>query len=173
METIVIGFSKPRGWFVPVSWLIRLAERTRYSHAYIKVKSESLNRELIYQATGSGVYFVGKATFELKAEPLEEYEFKITKERKTELLRWAVDTSGKPYGKLQILGLGLKRVCRAVGINIKNPFKTGTGAYVCTELAAEALKEIKVLSDLELDDIGLLELRSLVLRAFWSQNLKP
>lgn len=173
MEKLILGFSKPRGWFVPVSWLIRKTEKTRYSHAYIRVRSSSLERDLIYQATGSGVYFIGGIAFDDHVEVIEEYEFEITSESKKELLQWAIDTSGKPYGRMQMLGLGIKRLFRFFGISIKNPFRTGNKAYICTELAAAALKEIKILSDVDLDEVGLSELRSLVLKAFWEQNSKP
>lgn len=172
MHKIGLGFSKPKGKFVPVSWLIRLVEGTKYSHAYIRVRSESLERDLIYEATGSGVYFVGSQTFESKATVIEEYDFQVTSETKKSLLQWAIDTSGKPYGRTQMLGLGLKRLAMVFGIKMKNIAKTGNKAYVCTELAAEALKELKLFEDLELDDIGLAELRVLVLKAFWEQNPK-
>lgn len=169
---IAVGFSRHKG-FAPLSWLIMKCEGTNFSHAYIRVRSESLDRNLIYHATGSGVYFIGEPAFEEHVTVAEEYELKVTDQTRKELLQWAVDTSGKPYGKMQLIGLGLKRLVKLVGISIKNPFGTGNKAYICTELVASALKEVKMLDDVNLDEIGLAELRSLVIKAFWEQNSKP
>lgn len=159
MSTIKIGFSKAKVGFPIIAWLIMLCERVPFSHAYIRVRSESLDRDLIYQATGSGVYFIGLPAFETHAQIIEEYSLEVSNEAKKKMLQWAIDTSGKPYGKLQLVGIGFKRLCSLVGIKIGNPFKTGSGAYICTELAAQATEELGIPFGVDLDEVGLKELR--------------
>lgn len=159
MAKITIGFSKSKVGFPVIAWLIMLCERVPFSHAYVKVHSDSLDRDLIYQATGSGVYFVGLPAFQLHSQTVEEYSLEVSDAAKKKMLQWAVDTSGKPYGRLQLAGIGLKRVCSLVGIKIGNPFKTGSGAYICTELAAQATEELGIPFGVDLDEVGLKELR--------------
>ena len=159
MSKVYIGFSKSRVGLPIIAWLIMLCERVPFSHAYIRIRSESLDRDMIYQATGSGVYFVGLPAFELHSKIVEEYAFEVSDQARKKMLQWAIDTSGKPYGRLQLLGLGLKRLCSLVGIRIGNPFKSGSGAYICTELAARATEELGIPFGIDLDEVGLKELR--------------
>lgn len=159
MEKVVIGFSRPNSWFAPIAWLIMLTERTAFSHAYVKIRSESLDRCLIYQATGSGCFFWGEEGFLAHSKPVEEYIFEVSKEAKTAMLKWAVSSSGKPYGKKQLIGLGIKRIFSLFGIKIANPFSDKTHSYICTELASVALKELGFTLPDAQDDIGLKELR--------------
>lgn len=157
MITIWIGFSRALG-FAPLSDLIRWVERTDFSHAFVRVRSESLNRDLIYEATGKGVYFVGSEAFKHRAQIIKEFPILISTEAKNNLLRWAVDTSGRPYGTIQLLGLAIKRLAALLGKQIKNPIINGRRSYICTELVAEALKSLNLIKDSELEDIGLKEL---------------
>lgn len=157
MTTIWIGFSRSAS-FAPLSTLIRLIEKTEFSHAFIRVRSNSLQRDLIYEATGHGVFFVGAEAFSKKSQVVKEYPIQLKTEAKTKLLQWAVDTSGKPYGTIQLLGLAIKRIFAIFGHKISNPIRTGKQAYICTELVAEALKSLNLIEDSELEDIGLREL---------------
>lgn len=137
---IKIGFSKSAKKLPIISWLIMLCEGTKFSHTYIRVHSDSLQRDLIYQATGTGVYFVGEIGFNESHHVVEEFDLGGSEEVKKALLQWAIDLSGKPYSHKQLLGIGIKRLFKLFGKNIKNPFCDGNAAYVCTELVAEASK---------------------------------
>lgn len=167
MSTIYVGFSKSIVSVPILAWIIMACERVNFSHAYIRIRSDSLDRDLIYQATGSGVYFVGMEYFHQHSATVEEYALEVSDEAKKQFLRWAIDMSGKPYGRLQCLGIGIRRLAMLVGIKMKNPFSTGNKAYVCTEVVAEAVKELGMPIGQSLDDVGLRELvhyvRSLVL----------
>lgn len=165
-DSIIIGFSRARSKIAILSKIIMFAENTNFSHAYIKVYSKSLDRYLIYQATGSGVYFVGNNRFLSHSLPVEEYKFNISEESKIRLLQWAVDNSGKPYGKLQLLGLAIKRLAMIFGFNIKNPLSDGSKAYICCELVAEAVKDFGPLIEEDLDSIGLVQLRDSIINLY-------
>lgn len=158
---ITIGFSTHKG-FAPLSWLIMAAEHTNFSHAYVKVRSESLDRDIIYQATGAGVHFIGTTMFSQTAEVIEEYEVEIGEEDRVRFLQWAIDNAGKPYGRLQLVGLGLMRLAKLFGFNIKNPFANGSTAYVCCELAAAALESVKLGPKFGYDDMDLNNLRDFI-----------
>lgn len=159
---IKVGFSRHKG-FAPIGWAIMAAERTKFSHAFIEIRSDSLDRNLIYHATGSGVYFIGETNFLDQNEVVESFEFEISDEGKKRLLQWAIDQSGKPYGKLQLIGIGIMRTARLFGVTIRNPFQNEGSRYICTELVARALYEaglVKVCVDY--DSWGLKECRNQV-----------
>ena len=139
-------------------------EGTNFSHTFVRIRSKSIDRDLIYQATSSGVHFVGSVLFESSAQVVEEYQIPVSDEDRKRLLRWAVDNAGKPYGYLQLLGIGLIRLAKIVGINIGNPFSNGDKAYVCCELVAEALQGLGILVSDKLDQVDLTVTRDIVRR---------
>lgn len=132
-------------------------EGTKFSHTYIRIRSESLERDLIYQATGSGVYFIGSHAFDEHHETVKEFPIKISDGAKKKMLQWAIDMSGKKYGQLQLLGIAIKRLFKLFGKNIKNPFHNGNSMYVCTELVLEATKELGFDPHIDMDSAGLRE----------------
>jgi len=134
------------------------------------MKSATLDRSLIYHATSIGVYFLGKPVFESNNIVVEEHKLIISNEDKIKLLQWCVDNSGKPYGKLQIVGLGLIRLAKLFGLNIKNIFSNGEKAYVCTELVAAALRHVNIAQPEHLDLLDLTTTRNLVIAAVRKQN---
>lgn len=160
--TIQVGFSRHKG-FAPLSWLIMLIERTNFSHAYIKIYSESLNRSLIYQANNSGVWFIGEPSFLNKNIEVETYEFEISSTQKTKLLQFCVDNSGKSYGRLQLIGMSIVKLIKFLfNKDIRNPFSNGSTLYVCSELVLKALEEITNLNVQKQDNIGIFDLEKLV-----------
>lgn len=151
---IWVGFSKHRG-FAPLGWLIMRCEGTNFSHTFVRVRSESLNRNLIYQANGSGVFFIGQEMFDRSNQVVEEYEIEVSDAAKVKFLQWAVDSSGKPYGHLQLVGLGMMRLAKLFGLRIKNPFGNRDSAYVCCELVVEALETLGLAGPADLDNVDL------------------
>lgn len=146
MKTIVIGFSRPKKWN-PISWLIMKVQLTNYSHVYVKFYSNSLERELIYQASGLQVNFVGSVLFYNHHLAVKEFELDISDEAHMKALRFAVDRAGTPYSIKQLFSI------LAYQITGKVPFKDGRNAYVCSELIGEMLTgnlQIKVDKDLDI-----------------------
>jgi uncharacterized protein YycO len=123
-----------------------------------------LQRDLVYQANGRGVFFIGLSQFKEVNSIVSEYEIKITNEGKTKLLQWCVDNSGKKYGFLQLAGIVLKRIMSGLGFTINNPFSNATKQYICTELVYVALKEagINLPRFEDLDSLGIKDLEQMV-----------
>lgn len=131
---IKIGFSRPKNKFFPIfSWLIRLIERTPYSHVYIKIYSSDGNY-FIYQASGTQVNIVGSKYFEHGAEVVKEYSLPISPEQRRQLLKFVAQECGAPYSSTQILNIA----CRML---FGKGFLSNKG-YVCSEIAAIVLKDI-------------------------------
>jgi hypothetical protein len=147
---VYMEFTAPDKWFQPFAWLIRLFERTRYSHVRLRWTSTT-GEELIYEASGSSVKLIGQ-----KAQPLypvkvvHSYEFTLNRLQYRKLIRLFRFASVQ-YAALQVLGIAAARWFRLK----KNPFSAGRYEQVCSELAALFLKEVlgAPLSE-ELDLVG-------------------
>lgn len=136
-EDIIIGFSKPKAWFVPFSWIIRALYRTKYSHTYVRWYAKGAQADVYYEASGSSVSFIGGEIFKKKTEVIHEYKISITKEQRQELVRWCLNNSGVDYGLMQAIGLGFVEIFKLD----KNPFSDKKG-QICSEVVAHILKEV-------------------------------
>lgn len=123
MVNVRIGFSRRKG-FAPLSWAIMAVERTPFSHAYLKFYSQKMDRWLVYEATGKGVFFKSLPVFESEAETIEEYELPVSDEARNTLMVFMVDQSGRPYSRAQIAGMLILRLGQRLGLDFKILLKT-------------------------------------------------
>jgi hypothetical protein len=142
---IYIGFSKPINRIFPImSWLIRLVERTEYSHVYIKMPSSNGNY-FIYQASGTQVNIVGSKHFEHLNKPVKEYALQISAQQRRDLLLFMAQECGAPYSVAQIINIFVYMITGKAFLKPKG--------YVCSELAGIVLSQylnIKLEKDLDL-----------------------
>lgn len=114
---------------------------TPYSHVYMRLRSEKYDRDLIYQASGVMVNFMGPDIFANKNVVVAEYEIEISEEKYVPMMQFCIDNAGKPYGMKQVLGLAYVRLCELFGKTVKNPFSDGSNTYICCELIGFAMNE--------------------------------
>lgn len=141
MKTIVIGFSKPQQ-FKLHAWIIMKIDDATFDHAYLKFHSDSLDRDIIYQAIGKGVQFIGKTLFETKSKAIEEYEIEIEDNDYIEMMKLCVDNAGIAYGFLQVIGAGIVKIASKFGKQIENPFYNGLINEFCSEIVFRCLNKI-------------------------------
>lgn len=154
MKDLIIGFSKPSNSKFPIfSYLIRLLQGTEYSHVFIAWKSDSLQRTLVYQASGLSVNFTSFENFKKKVKIIHTYTLSIPSELDIKIKQKAIDNSNKPYGIKQVLGLGIVALFDMFGRDISNPFSDGRATYVCSELVADLLIEFGITLTKSLDNI--------------------
>lgn len=137
---IILGFSKPIKW-KPFSWLIMTAYGIPYSHCYIKFYSQTYQRWLIYQASGTMVNFMNIQTFNQEAEIVYETQIEISEEARFKVLQFSIDNCGKPYGVKECFGLAITRIFEIFGKEIKNPLADQDRTLVCSELTAIILRD--------------------------------
>ena len=142
MDSIIIGFSRPKAWFEPFSWLIRLLTWCPFSHAYIKYYNSYANKWEVFQASGLKLNFVGYPMFESIEDIYKEFEIPISSVTKLKTIQYAIDEVGSPYGVGQIFGFLAVLFMRIFGKQIKNPFYSSS-SFVCSELVADILNEIE------------------------------
>jgi hypothetical protein len=152
-DFIIVGFSTHRGPNL-LAGLIRRGEGTPYSHVYIRFYSKSLDRWLVYQASGLAVNFEGFTRFLEKNVLVEEYRIDVTDEEKRKIVQWCVDEAGVPYGSKWFLGMAWVRLVKLwFDCKLRNPFPSGTSTFACSKLCGYVLKLLgKRYSDSELEN---------------------
>lgn len=151
MKMVIIGFSKPKKFKLHAA-LIMLLDKANFDHAYLRFRSENLERDIIYQAIGKGVEFRGKTLFEHTTDIVEEYKLNVEDEKYKKLMQFCIDNAGIPYGFLQILGACIVKFFAKIGKQIKNPFDNGLNSEFCSEIAARCLNLIEgeeIIKDVE------------------------
>lgn len=129
---IIVGFSTPRKNML-LPWLIRKAEKTDFSHVYVKIYDQRINRWMVYEAGGLIVHCSPQDTFYSKNKVIAEFTIDCTAEQEIEVLTAATDALALPYGMKQLLGLAWVRLCRMFGYRTTNPLADGRLTYVCSE----------------------------------------
>lgn len=129
MRTIKIGFSKSKKKFAIFSWLIRLFDKSEFSHVFIKWNMKS-GKPIIYQASGHTVNFVGNKRFEIDNQIVYEFDFEIEDDQFDKFLDWAVDESGAPYSIRSVIGIAIAKLFKLK----KNPLG-GSDSFICSKLA--------------------------------------
>lgn len=140
MRKIYIDFTKPKDKVLPLfSYAIRFVGDTKYSHVRLRW-TNSAGREVIYEASGTQVHFIGTLAQEKhKAEIIKTYELDLTDDEYRKLVDICMKYAGVDYGVLQVIGIAL-----ALAFNLKrNPFSDGKYSMVCSELVARVLEEVK------------------------------
>lgn len=130
MRKLIVGFSKPKSFWKPFAWLIRLYEQTEFSHVYIKHYSEKYDLDLIYQASGSQVNFMSRKQFDSHALSLYEYAFDVTDQEFDSYMKWAIENAGAPYSLKKIFEILFK----------KDIWPTEEPQWVCSVLVGFAIK---------------------------------
>jgi hypothetical protein len=141
MTKLYIEFTRPKGKIFPFfSWLIRLVERSRFSHVRLTWVN-STKTKVVYEASGSQVSFFGPKAQEKRPVVIEKmYEVDISKEEYRALVKICMEYAGVKYGAMQILGIVLSYLFFLK----KNPL-TPKGDYsqVCSEIVARFLEDVK------------------------------
>lgn len=146
MKKISIGFSKPKNVFFPVfSYIIRAVYNTEYSHTYIRYHSDDLQRDIIYEAVGKGVRFIGLTNWLKHAEVVDEFSIEIPEEQYDNLMKYCIDEAGLDYGLVQCVGILVVELLSKVGVILnKNPFPGHSMDRICSEEVSNVLKSIGI-----------------------------
>lgn len=134
MNTIYVGFSKPKTWKV-FAQLIMFGYGIPYDHVYIRVFSKEMNRWMIFQASKTLVNMMTQDTLEADNIIVKEFQVQLSDDELAAMLQFAADSLGKPYGIKECIGLAWVRICATFGKVVNNPFKFTGSTYVCSELA--------------------------------------
>ncbi len=134
VRKLKIGFS--RGDSV-VSTAICFLDKSDFSHTYLSFRSQTLDRDIIYQANFLGVNFINRENFLLHSRVIHEVELEVGDELHRRAMQFCVDKSGARYDFKGLLGKALVRL----GLRKTNPWDDGLVSVDCTELVEAILVE--------------------------------
>jgi hypothetical protein len=138
-RTLRIEFTQPVGKICPVfSYGIRAIQGTKYSHVRLRWVN-STGRDVVYEASGSSVKFVGTLAQEHhQVKVIKYYEIDLDREHYRGLIDLCMTYADVTYGVVQIIGMLI-----AYTFDMKkNPFSDGKYAQVCSELVGRFLEEV-------------------------------
>lgn len=142
MNYLTIYFAKNTGKFVPLSWLIRWFQKSDYSHIILKFRSDSLDRDLYYDASGQGLNFKNQHEVFSHYEITDSFALEMTREQNILSLQWCIDNLHIKYGYAQIAYLALERVGKKLGIKVPFFVKNRRKRMICNEVGYYLLKDV-------------------------------
>lgn len=146
MGSVIVGFSRARSPWKVGSTIIAATEKRNYSHVYIRYTDPTTGIEIVAQASHGYVNQVAYDIFIQDNIVVEEYDLETTPEQTLEILTFILKNLGKPYSKLQLLFITVKKLFH-VTINIRN----NDSAFICSELGAKVCKFKKIILEDDLD----------------------
>ena len=155
---ITVEFTRPTKFFPVFSWIIRLIEKTEYSHVRLKWVS-STGIEVIYEASGTNIKFKGPLAAKNTAVVVKSYDLIVDNAGYKRLVFLCMTYAGLEYGLVQLLGILLVKVFRLK----KNPLSRGKKSQVCSELVGRFLEEVMgCKTGLDLDTAGVRDIEKVL-----------
>ena len=135
---LIIQFTRPKRWFAPLSWLIQLIDKTRYSHVRLVIITRT-GRQLHYEAGGTQVNFRGRLwSAQHPVYVINQFNLVLTPTEYEQVIDKCIEYAGLKYGVTQLLGIG---IAKCLGLHT-NPFTNGPHQQVCSELVLRILEEL-------------------------------
>lgn len=151
MKHIYVGFSSPRGWFQPFSWLIRKWQATQYSHVFVIFPAGSfdglIETSLICEAAKGSVRNVAGPFFFPHVQVHRLFKIELDDAPLRDSFRVAASFMGANYSFTENLGIVFASI---FGLK-KNPFGQGAVEFKCSELVYYILSELGFNFDSSLD----------------------
>jgi hypothetical protein len=145
-------------------------EGVDYSHVALVFETESLGRSLVYQATTKGVNFMSFDNFTESNTIVDGDAMAMNPEERKAVLQFCIDNAGKPYGYLEVLGIGLRRLVQLLfKRDIGNVLADGDKSYFCVELLIRLLS-VKNLQHPNPSAVGLKEIKDVVQGHIYGQD---
>jgi hypothetical protein len=95
----------------------------------------------VYHAAFMNVHITPTSVFDAHNSIIEYYAINVTDEQKEKVLKLCGEYLDKPYGHLQIIGMGVARLLYLwFGVKTKNILADGPKTFVCSELMGRILQ---------------------------------
>lgn len=146
MRQLTVQFTRPASGFKPVSGLIRVVQRTEFSHVRF-TWTTSLGLPVVYEASGSAVKFLGPLAQAAKpVTVVDEFTLPLTEDSHRNLVHQCMYYSGVEYGKVQLLKMAWFL------LTTRAPRGDGEVTQVCSELCGRILQGLGLgLADIDFD----------------------
>lgn len=139
MTTLKIQFTRPAKGIKVLSWVIRKVLHTEYSHVLARWFGAKGKIEVVWEAAGSSIRFLGPIAHKNKYIIVKEYSIVLDKNEYLKLIEYTHEFAHVNYGKMQLIGMLFARV-----FSLKyNPISQGKSEQVCSEAIAGLLSYVK------------------------------
>lgn len=146
MNKVILGYSRSRSPWKIGSKVIQETEKRNFSHCYIVYICPITGVKIVSQASHGFVNEMNYDIFCIQNVVVEEYSFNCSDEQFLTILKYMKLNLGKPYSKLQLVLIGIKKLLH-FEINIRN----GNEAFICSEWQANIAKMMGIEVPDELD----------------------
>lgn len=151
MYQLRIQFTVPAKRIKPLSWLIRRILGTRYSHVLARWNAAQGKVDVVWEAAGSSIRFLGPIAHADKYEVIHEFSVLLDKAEYARLIEYTHRYAHVTYGRRQLVGMLIARLFR---LNY-NPISQGEAEQVCSEAIYGLLNYVKGWeSDINFDVYG-------------------
>ena len=132
---VTLHLAKPRKMKFPIlSWLIRWAEGTPYSHAGVEFHGKLLG--IVFDSVAPRSRVITSMRWHDHYEPVISFDFELRPEQVQPAFEWAFSNTDKAYSKWQITMIGLSHLFRGFGRKVAGKTFNGESRLTCVEAAA-------------------------------------
>jgi hypothetical protein len=139
MYTLKIQFTRPSKGITIISKLIRIVMGTKYSHVLARWDGAKGRVDVVWEAAGSGIRFLGPIAHENKYNVVKQYNIELSKLEYHRLIEYTHKYAHVKYGCVQLIGMLIARIFR---MN-RNLLSSGEAAQVCSEAVGGLLRYVK------------------------------
>lgn len=133
--TLIIGFSRAKSPLKIGSTAIELAEKTDFSHVFMRAPDTDTDLMMVYQASHGYVNSMTYDNFKVDNIVAKEYTLTVPPQQYKDLLIFMKSSLGTPYGYLEILMISIKKLFH-IEINVRD----GMTTEICSEFGARVAK---------------------------------
>lgn len=159
MSRLIVGFSKAKSSWKIGSTVIQKVDCRDYSHCYVRYTCVTTKVELIAQASHGFVNLVSKAIFSEQNIIVKEYAIDCTDVQFLDVLTFVVNNLGKPYSKLQLILIGIKKF-----LHVQIKYYDRGASYICSELASRVCQILNINIPEEIDYVTPSDLDNILYR---------
>lgn len=139
MKVLKVQFTRPAGGFKILSWVVRKILGTQYSHVLARWDGAKGKVDLVWEAAGSSIRFLGPIAHEGRYEIIEEYKIPLEGYEYSRLIEYTHLYAHVDYSRIQLVGMLYARIFKMS----RNPLSQGKAEQVCSEAVAGLLKYVK------------------------------
>lgn len=138
MYQLKIQFTRPTVTSI-FSSAIRAVLGTKYSHVLARWDGARGSVDVVWEAAGSGIRFLGPIAHKNKYKVVSQYNIELSKIEYHRLIEYTHKYAHVEYGYVQLVGMLIARIFRMS----RNPLSSGESAQVCSEAVGGLLRYVK------------------------------
>ena len=142
---VKILYAKPKAKFVPISWLIKLAEFGRLSDrdgSHVAIEFCGKTTSAVFDSIAPRSRITAKTRWDEHYQTLKAWEFDVSLRNTPSSIDWILQNTDKPYSRLQCVIIGIGELFGGwVQKLAKKQNPNGSDYLICVEAGARFASE--------------------------------